>query len=256
MDRNFNNLNNGSSRFQTSSSSAEDRINKRLKSMGSGMGSGLSANTTRLNLNKDTTSNSSTRKKVGGVVLDIEAIEDATRQRFDTKGKRNNVIILVLSLLLAVSLVYLAIAIIGYNKSKKVPNCIYKLNSQVSAKWIVEGGGDTEIVVKEGLAPDMIYLLNSSLEINDASSVSLTLEIRVWLEGNEITISGLHLPNDNLVRVQNSNSTDKHIKYAYQGSITGGGKIEMFKGLDFSDTPGNLNSNNVKIEVIANIQKI
>ena len=252
MDKNLNNSNKGKSRFQTSSSSAEDKISKRLKSMGSG----LNANNTRLNLNKDTTSNSATRKKVGGVVLDIEAIEDATRQKFDTKGKRNNVIILVLSLLLVVSLVYLAIAIIGYNKSKKVPNCIYKLNSQVSAKWIVEGGGDTEIVVKEGLGPDMIYLINSSLEINDASSVSLTLEIRVWLEGNEITISGLYMPNDNLVRVQNSNSADKYIKYKYQGAITGGGKIEMFKGLDFSDAPVNLNSNNVKIEVIANIQKI
>lgn len=251
MDRDFNNLNNGLSGLHNSSS-AEEKIGKRLRTMGSG----LKSTGTRLNLNKEPIATPNIRKKVGGVVLDIEAIEDATRQKFDTKGRRNNVIILVLSLLLVVSLVYLAIAIIGYNKSKRIPNCIYKLNSQVSAKWIVEGSGDTEIVVKDGLGADTIYLIDSALQINDTASVSLTLEIKVWLDGEEIAISGLHLPNDNLIRVQSDSSTTKHLKYVYQGSITGGGTIEMFKGIDFSDTPGNLNAYNVKIELIANIEKI
>ena len=253
MDNRDNKSISGLNRSQTSSSAAESKVTKRLRAMGSGMNN---AGNTSLNLGRSSDSSSNSRKKVGGVVLDLETIEDASRQKINTKSRRNNVIILVLSLLLVISLVYLVIAIISYKNSQKDANCFYKINSEVSAKWIIEGGTDTAILVREGLATDTIYLLDSSLQIDYAQSVTLTLEIRAWIDGEEITVSGLHSHNEKLVRVQNANASAKYLKYAYQGTITGGGKIEMFKGLDFSGAPAHLNSDNVKIEVNVNIQKV
>ena len=53
-------------------------------------------------------SKGSARKKVGGVVLDLETIQGANKQKLETKGRRNGVAIMILSLLLVVSLSLIA----------------------------------------------------------------------------------------------------------------------------------------------------
>lgn len=221
--------------------SAEDKLKRSMKGLsytGSGS-SGLGANA------EAEKSKADARKKVGGVVLDMETIQDANKQKLQTKGRRNGVIILVLSLLLVASLVYLAVAIMNFYNSKKAPNCKYVVQGTADAHWIVEGGEKTEFVLRSGLKRDMIYVLDSQLEISTVESVSLSIEVKVLLEGEAILIEGLQEYNENLVRVAKTN------KYVYQTSITGGGTIELFKGIDFSNAPNNLSSDNIEIEVIA-----
>lgn len=232
--------------------SAEDRLKKSMKSLShtSGGFGGGELSKSGLGTKSYSAKADPTRKKVGGVVLDIETIEDATKQKFETRGRRNNVIILILSLLLVVSIVFLIIAVIGYKNSKKPPNCIYKVDGDASAEWIIQGNKKTKFTLRSGLAPDTVYLVKSVIDINTENSVVLTIELEVLLEGEPILIAGLQDAHQNLVRVENTN------KFIYQGTITGGGKILLFEGIDFSEAPGNLTSENVKINITANVNKI
>ena len=234
---------------------AEEKLKKSLKSLShtsGGMG-GAELDGSSLNIGSSIKSSSkadASRKKVGGVVLDLETIEGATKQKLETRGKRNNVIILVLALALVVSLVFLAISVVAYKNSKKEPNCIYQVEGDADAHWIVQGNRKTKFRLRQGLGPDLVYIVSSAIDIKTQQSVVLTLEIEVLLKGQPISIYGLQDADNHLVRVENTN------KYVYQGTITGGGKILLFEGIDFSEAPGNLNSDNVKIIVTASINKV
>lgn len=255
MDTNNKKPTNSAGRVSSSPSknlTAEEKLKKSIKSLShtsGGLGGGELSKSSLTNKSSSTKADIG-RKKVGGVVLDIETIEDATKQKFETRGKRNNIIIFILSLALVVSLIFLAIAIVGYQKGKKPANCIYKVEGDADAEWIVQGSKKTKFTLRQGLAPDTIYLVNSTLDIKTEESVVLTIEVEVLLDGKPISIFGLQDMHDNLIRVDGTN------KYIYQGTITGGGKVLLFKGIDFSEAPAKLNSNNVKINVIANVNKI
>ncbi len=191
------------------------------------------------------------RKKVGGVVLDLETIETSTNQKMQTKNKRNNVIILVLCLLLAVSLVYLAISIINYNNGKRKPNCKYSIRGSASAQWIVQDSDKTEVAVAPGLESNMIYKIKSEIKINTLEACSLIIEVNAYINNEPITFAGLEGMHDKLLPFK-----DQPTKYKYDGNITGGGTILLFTGIDFTDAPYTLTSQNVNIEVIAYVEKI
>ena len=229
--------------------SAEERLKRSIRNLSYTSGASGNLNS---GVNKSRTSSKEnvTRKKVGGVVLDVDAIQEATNQKLETRGRRNAVIITVLSLLLVVSLVYLAIAIMGYNKGKRQPNCHYVVQGDASAKWIVEDGKHTDFLLEDGLGRDMVYLLDSNLKIDTVESVTINIEIEVLLEGKEILIFGLTGANENLSRLDSTNT------FVYQGTITGGGTIKMFDGIDFSEAPIQLNSRNIEIKVTANVNKV
>jgi len=246
------NQSNASSNRPPMRPSAEDRFNKSFKNLaytsGGGGGALNMASSSSSQGKHNAHSHTPSRKKVGGVVLDMETIQDANKQRLEKSNKRNNVIIVVLSMCLVVSLVYLAIAILGFNNSKREPNCMYSVVGGGKAEWIIEGENDTEFVLRQGLARDHIYLLESSLKIKTTETVTLSIEINVLLDGEPILIAGLQDKNSNLIRVANTN------QFVYQATITGGGTIHLFKGIDFSEAPNNLTSDNVVIEVIANVE--
>ena len=188
------------------------------------------------------------RKKVGGVVLDLETIQEANNQKFDTRTKRNNIVILILSLLLIVSVVYLIISIVNFKNSKLEPNCKFVIAGDAKAYWVVEGNREnTNFRLGEGLESGLAYVMRSEIQIDTTASVMLTIELVIKLNDEPILIYGLHDGNENLVRVENTN------KYIYQATITGGGRIHLFDGLDFSEAPDNLNSNNIQIEVKADV---
>ena len=71
--------------------SAEEKLKKSMKGlshMGGGGGGGLNIDT-GITLNTD---DKVERKKVGGVVLDVETIQDANKQKLQTSNKRRNVV--------------------------------------------------------------------------------------------------------------------------------------------------------------------
>ncbi len=232
------------SKTTTRSTSAEDKLKKSMKGLShmGGVGGGL-------NLDTSTESKNSTeRKKVGGVVLDVGTIQDASKQRLQTKGRRNTVVILVLSLALIISLVYLAVAVLGFLGGKQEPNCKFVVEGEAS--WVIEGKSKTEFRIPQGLARDMMYVIDASLSIETNESVELHINIKVEHKGQEILIGGLHECNNNLVRVDNTN------KFVYQNTITGGGTIKLFEGIDFTEAPYDMTSDTINIVVTAYIVKI
>ncbi|MBO5910369.1 MAG: hypothetical protein J6Q15_02545, partial [Clostridia bacterium] len=233
--------------------SAEDKLKKSIKNL-----SYTSSGTSSVDVAKEkpTASKTTSRKKVGGVVLDVETIQDATKQKFETRGRRNNVIILVLSLLLVVSLVYLAITVISYIKGKQDPNFKYFISGDAQAEWIIEGGSDTQFTLHQDFAADTVYLVNSKLKIKCAESVMLSLDIKVLFNGEEILIAGLYYKdpdkdlNDRFSRAEGTNT------FVFLDTIRGGTTINLFDGLDFAEAPYNINYKNVTIQVTANVNKI
>ena len=225
--------------------SAEEKLKRSLKGLaytGSGATGSSLGKTPQGKVDKNQ------RKKVGGVVLDLETIEDVNRQRYENKSRRNNVIILVLSILLVASLVYLAVAIADYRKGNTDYNFSYVVEGDASAQWIVEGGDKLAFHIDEGLSSDTFYWLDSELKINTSDAVTLQIEVQVLVNGEQIVIEGLHLPNENLVREEGTNI------YNYDGELTAG-KYHMFSALDFHQAPGNLNSKTTTIKVIARVNK-
>lgn len=234
--------------------SAEEKLKRSLKSLSHTSGGGGNIGGSSIDLNsvksKTKTTQSTTdktRRKVGGVVLDEATIKDANKQQLQTKSKRNNVVILVLGLLLIVSLVYLAISIAGYYNGKREPNCHYRVMGSASASWEIKESDKNDFIIASGLGPNMIYNVASTINIKTVQEVTLTLEIKASINGQEILIGGLASPHNNLLRVEGEN------RFIYDGTITGGGKFMLFAGIDFTDAPGELRSDNLVLEVIANV---
>ena len=231
--------------------SAEEKLKRGLKGL-SHMGGGAMGSS--LNQTSQSKADGAQRKKVGGVVLDLETIEDVNKQSYASKTKRNNVIIFVLGLLLVASLVYLAVAIVGFNKGKKDYNFSYVVEGNASAQWIVEGADNLQFHINEGLSSDTFYWLDSELKINSSENVTLQIEIQVLVNGTPIAIEGLHLPNENLVRDESKRDEGKNI-YDYNGVLTSG-TYHIFSALDFHQAPINMNSNTTTIKVIARVNKV
>ena len=230
---------------KTTPASNKEKLEKSIKGLsfaGGGMGNTKLDSITDLNISTD----AKDRKKVGGVVLDMETIQDANQQKLANKGNgRNNVIIVVLSLLLVLSLVYLAVAIAQYKQGKKVPNCYYEITSEVDARWMIDGRTNTKFVVGSGLESGTILTLQSELQINTLDKVDITLSLEVTIDGEEFIIAGLDGINDNLIRVEGKN------QWKFRDGHEGGGLLYLFGGIDFSDAPMSLNSSNVYIKVTA-----
>jgi len=244
MDNKQNKPINRTKRSTSSPMSAEEKLRKSMRGLSY---TGSSASGSKLSGGSSINSaNTGARKKVGGVVLDIDTIQDAHNQKFETKGRRNNVVILILSLLLVVSLVYLVIAFMGYKNGKKEANLKYFVEGE--AEWVIAGSNKTEITLRKGLTTDKIYLIDSALKVNTKDSVKITIEIKLLLEGEPILVPGLNEASD-LVRVENNT-------FEYKEIITGGGTIPIFKGINFSDAPTNLTSDNISIEVKAYVTKV
>lgn len=234
--------------------SAEEKLKRSLKGLShtNGGSGGLNLNSSSsLNYSKSRLKDNAqtTRKKVGGVVLDLDTIEDATRQKLDSKskGRRKNVIILVLSLLLVVSIVYLIIALIAYKHNQKERNLKYYVEGNVSAEWIIEGGSQTEFLIGKDLYADTMLNINSKLRIKSDEIVELELEIKVYLNGEHLVISGVQGLNNDLKQVAGRGNV-------YVGDVAGG-VITVFEALDFSDAPPELNSENVTIDIIVRVNK-
>ena len=188
------------------------------------------------------------RRKVGGVMLDADLIQDANKQKLEnTKNKQKTAVIIVLSILLALSLVYLALAIAGYSNKGKEANCKYHIDSEVSAYWMIDNNTETEFAVREGLGSGKIYEIESILIVDSDDKVNIKITISAMLNGQEIFISGLYEAANNLVRVDGKNT------WVYVGGHQGKGEVFMFKGIDFFGSPENLSSDNVKITVYAEI---
>jgi len=234
---------------KTTPASNKDKLEKSLKGLSfAGSGIGNTKIDTSKDLNLDT--GAKDRKKVGGVVLDMDTINDANQQKLSAKGnRRNNVIIIVLSLLLVLSLVYLAIAFAQYNQSKKEPNCRYNIVSDVDARWLIDGKTNTKFVIGNGLESGKILNLKSELQINTLDKVGIMLTVEVKIDGQDYVVAGLDGINDNLIRYDGTNT------WEYRGGLEGGGLVYLFGGIDFNDAPVKLNSKNVSIKVEAIVYK-
>ncbi|MFQ6724094.1 MAG: hypothetical protein ACLRFE_01995, partial [Clostridia bacterium] len=198
--------------------SAEEKLKKSMKGLSYTGSSATGVNMDILN-QEESKPKVKERKKIGGVVLDMGSVETNKKENYITKRGRNSVIILILSLLLVASLVYLLVAIMGYYNNKKEPNC--KFYVQGEAQWIIEGKTRTEFLIPQGLMMDMAYELDSSLTITTNASVNLTIEISAMVNGTAFRVYGLNNANQNLERIEDTNT------WKYKNTITGGGTFHM-----------------------------
>lgn len=251
-----------SSKSDSAKMSAEDKLKKSIKNLSYTSGgstkvasSSSSKSTSSSKRSPKSSSKIEERKKVGGVVLDVETIQDATKQKFETRGRRNNVIILVLVFALVVSLVFLAISIVSYQRSKRAPNLTYEIKGDASnsCQWVIENGSQTKFVLEDGLSTGLVYELTSELNIKTVESISVTIEIVALLNGTPIQVD-LYYRGDNTETFNKVDVSGKNIFTYAETTYSGGGKLHIFDGIDFTDTPHNLTSKNVTLQVIASVE--
>lgn len=239
--------------------SAEDKLKRSLKSLSytSGTSGGVTTRKTTTTSTMSRGAAKEQRKKVGGVVLDVETIQDASKQKFETRGRRNNVIILILVLALVVSLVFLAITIVDYQRAKKSPNLLYSVQGTAggSCEWSIAGGTRTKYVIADGLSTGLQYDLESHLNIKTPAGVNIVVEIIALLNGEPIKVEVAYDINHNKSFEREEGSSGNRFKYV-DGIYVGGGLIRVFDGIDFTDAPHNLTSNNIEIEVVAYVDYV
>jgi hypothetical protein len=244
MDNNIKRPNSGTRRPSLSPMSAEDKLKKSMRGLSyTGSGLGTVGTSSQRPLNKQ----AEQRKKVGGVVLDVDTIQDANKTKFETKTRRNNVIILVLSLLFIMSLVYLLVAIISFNQAKGERNLTYSTMGEVKSTWIIDGGTETKFFVPNGVALGAaIENIPASLNIESSVPVVVEIEIIVKHNGERIIIEGLWEKSDDFEPYENMPN-----KYKYKHDFTSG-TIFVCNGIQFGEeVPATINSENITIEIIA-----
>lgn len=232
--------------------SAEEKLAKGSRNLSHTSGAGMG--NSNIDLSKYTQKANATqqRKKVGGVVLDVDTIQDVNNQKINTRDKRNKVIILILVLALIVSLVFLTITIINYRRGKAPLTCSYKIEGDASdlCEWLIDGEPDTSFNAPRELSVDTIYNLKSQLKVNSDQRMMLILYIDVKYNDKDFLIYGLNGANENLQRTEGTN------QFLYSGVIEGRGTIDLFDGIDFTDSPDGLSYESLSLTVLATVTKV
>ena len=236
-----------SSSTKTAPGSAKDKLEKSLKGL-SFAGGGVGSSKIDLGPDITKTSNDKSRKKVGGVVLDLDTIQDANKQKLSAKSnRRNTVIIIVLAVLLVLSLAYLAVTLMAYFRGKKEPCLRYEMSTEVDANWLIEGNRRTEFAIRQGLESGMVYEIDSKLQVNTIQRVNISITLTIRVAGEEIVPAGLLGLNPKFINAPDTSH------YVYQGGLEGGGIIDVFTGIDFKGAPSHLSSDNVQIIIKATL---
>jgi len=181
-------------------------------------------------------------------MVDLEKLNEENIKSRGFRGRRNQFIIIILSILLAISIAVIAV-IISVNKIEN--NCFLNVSGDASATYIVDGKEINAFRAPASIKGFRVLRLDVDLKIESEGSYNVEFEVEVYqgaLLMGGIQLTGL---NTNVFALAPDGVT-----YRSMMPISGNQVIQLFTGIAIdSEYENTLNDSNFKLEVNSRITR-
>ena len=180
--------------------------------------------------------------------VDLELLNEQSIKTRSFRGRRNGVVIVVLSLLLAISIAVIAV---GIAMRKMEYSCKLIIEGDVSAHFLIDDKKMTEFKVPASIGGNKVLKMDTDLNITSSGLYYVEFIVNVYQGSvllNDVQLTGINVHEFN---ISSSGKTYRSIS-----PIEGDRRIDLFTGVAISKAyTQTLNINNFKMEVIATISK-
>ena len=201
---------------------------------------------TSKNANK---SNLRSRLKSDSVdMVDLEKLNEENLKSRGFRGRRNQFIIIILSILLAISIAVIAVFI---SVSRIENNCFLRVSGDASATYIVDGKEMSEFRAPAAIQGYRVLKLDVDLKIESGDSYIVEFVVEVY-QGS-LMLGGVQLTgvNTNVFALAPDGVTYRSMK-----PVSGNQVLQLFTGIAIeSQYEKTLNESNFKLEVNSNLKR-
>lgn len=200
---------------------------------------------------KSSTSKSNLRSRLKSDSVDMVDLEKLNEENLKSRGfrgRRNQFIIIILSILLAISIAVIAIFI---SVSKIENNCFLRVSGDASATYIVDGKEMSEFRAPAAIQGYRVLKLDVDLKIESGDSYIVEFVVEVY-QGS-LMLGGVQLTgvNTNVFAVAPDGVTYRSMK-----PVSGNQVLQLFTGIAIeSQYETTLNESNFKLEVNSNLKR-
>ena len=197
---------------------------------------------------KSSASKSNLRSRLKSDSVDLEKLNEQNLKARGFRGRRNQFIIVILSILLAISIAVIAVYI---SVSKIENNCFLRAGGDAAATYFVAGKEMDEFRAPAAIQGYRVLKLDIDLKIESAGSYIVEFTVEVY-QGS-LMLGGVQLTgvNTNIFALAPDGVT-----YRAMSPVSGGQVIRLFNGIAInSQYEKSLNDSNFKLEVYSNITR-
>ena len=192
---------------------------------------------------KSSKSNLRSRLKSDSVdMMDLEKLNEENIKSRGFRGRRNQFIIIILSVLLAISI---AVIVVFMTMSKVENNCFLNVHGDASAAYIVDGKELNEFRAPATIQGFRVLKLDVDLKIESGGSYNIEFEVEVY-QGS-LLLDGIQLTG---VNTSVFALAPDGVTYRSMVPVSGNQVIQLFTGIAInSEYEKTLNDSNFKMEV-------
>mgnify|MGYP003288739958 CR=1 FL=1 len=123
---------------------------------------------------------------------DLEKINEEGLKNSATRGKRNQFVIIILSVLLVVALAFVVITMV---MTKADTNCKLNLYGGVRAEYVVDGNEKSELRLRVDITSNSILLVDLNVKIKSSGEYKLKYKISCYFKGKLMKDYKAYEPN-------------------------------------------------------------
>ena len=192
------------------------------------------------------------RKKVSKDNIDIQELEKLNEESIQShsfRSKRNQVIIIILSLLLAVAIAFIVIyAVVNRRES----NCFVNTHGSVNAVHIIDGEELTEFTAPANIRGECILEFDVDLKINESGNFKVKFTIKCYQNDRLLNNVVVYEPNTKETGFTYKNDGFYHSR----STIAGNSTIRLCQGVALNEFDTDLNDKNFKLEIHTYLERV
>lgn len=194
----------------------------------------------------------SVRKKLAKDSIDLSDLEKLNEENIKShtfRNKRNQVIIVILSILLAIAITFIVIFMV---MSKVENNCFLYTHGNVQASYIVEGTELTEFRSPANIQGDCVFEVDVDLKIETAGEYEVKFSVVCYYKDQILKNVVVYEPNTTTSGFTYKNDGYYHSKSTIQGGTT----IRLCQGIALNEFDVDLDADDFKLEFHTHIQEV
>ena len=192
------------------------------------------------------------RKKVAKDSIDLQELEKLNEESIQShsfRSKRNQVIIIILSLLLAIAIAFIVIFVVI---NRKENNCFVNTYGSVEAVHLIDGEELTEFRCPANIMGECILEFNVDLKINESGNFKVKYTIKCYQNDRLLSNVVVYEPNTKETGFTYKNDGFYHSK----STISGNSTIRLCQGVALNEFDADLNDKNFKLEIHTYIERV
>ena len=175
-------------------------------------------------------------------LADLSKLNEENIRSHSFRSKRNQVIIVLLALMLAIAIAFIVI----YFTATKADNnaFLYVHGTDVDAVYVVDGDELSEFRVPANISGECILNINVAIKINSPGNYYVRFVINCYNNGELLNNVAVYEPN-----ITSTGFTFKDGAYHSRSTVTGGQTIALCQGVALNAYDVDVDDDNFKLEI-------